>query len=111
MEYEERERLKEEGWKLFSESKTSHGKAGAIMRFVVLAHYYRAVENLKKSQIKKIVGKKYVPGYELDIDDYSRHWLFSMKDHFQSDVFEALCEWYEPEECKFLPKGCTCYRF
>lgn len=117
MEYEEREKLKAEGWKIFSEVKEPYAKRNALMQFIIKAHYWRAREEIESrkdcnSCLRKIFPKKYSPGYEMDIDHYTEHWLYANKDQeFMKDgVFECCVEWYTPISSKYLPNGATVYQ-
>lgn len=118
MDYEEREKLKQEGWSKFKDCKTPYGKMQILMHYIIMAHYWRAREELESSKkcdkyLKLIRGKKYYKYYQLDIDHYTEHWLFANKDQeFMKDgVFESCKEWYEPKESKYLPKGMSIYQF
>ena len=117
MEYEEREKIKSEAWKQFSEASSDSHKANILLHGVVLPHYWRAREKLEakknlKSSLKKIFNKKYCSGYEMDIDHYTEHWLFAQKNaSFMTEgIFEQLCQYYDPKESKYLPAGCTEYQ-
>lgn len=115
--YEEREEMKAEGWRAFGEAKTPHGKATGILR-VIDAHYWRQREaleddRLRRSHLKKVLPKKYYPGYTLDIDHYTPHWMHSMRDKIPEDVMKVLeDQWgYKPTPCPYLPDGHTIYVF
>jgi len=114
MDYNEREQQKTEAWKLLRSEETSLViKAQALLR-VIDAHYWRARERLEeqpKSVQRRIHGKRYLPGYELDIDVYTRHWLHANRHIIAPDVVECVREqWhYDPEPSRFLAKGQTIY--
>lgn len=115
--YEEREKIKQEGWKIFHEGTTPNAKACGLMR-VIDSHYWRQRENLefdscRKGHTKLAVGKKYTPGYVLDIDHYTPHWLYSMRHMVPKEVMEYIEEnWgYVPTECEYLLEGNTIYTF
>lgn len=117
MEYQEREKVKNEAWELFSKASTDAHKANILLHGVITPHYWRARENLEarknlKSLLKKIFPKKYFPGYEMDIDHYTEHWLFAQKNapFMTEGIFEQLCKFYDPKESKYLPAGCTEYQ-
>ncbi len=119
MEYKEREELKRKGWDDFSKAETPSGKCQVLMHTIIKSHYWRAREALEnrkdcKACLKKIRGSKYYPGYELDIDHYTEHWLFANQDHecMMNGVKEAAEEdWYTPKESKYMTKGCSSYSF
>lgn len=115
--YKQREDWKEEAWDCFWASETPNGKASFLLR-VIECHYWRAREDIeernnKKACLKKVAKQKYTPGYELDIDDYTGNWLWSHRNRefMSGGVFDALLEWYEPRESKYLPEGCSVYQF
>jgi hypothetical protein len=117
MKYKEREDLKREGWNLLQKSETPHEKCSAFMHFIIPSHYWRARENLEnrkdyKKCLKVIFGKKYFPGYEMDIDHYTEHWLYSHKIILSvyKGVLESCSEFYEPKESKYLPQGFSIYQ-
>lgn len=114
MDYHERERQKTEAWQLLAAENTSLTiKAQALLR-VIDAHYWRAREHLEarpRTEQRRIHGKRYSPGYQLEIDVYTRHWLHANADRIAPDVIETVREqWhYEPEQSPFLAKGQTSY--
>lgn len=115
--YDERENLKRVAWEAFHKSENEFGKASALLG-VIEAHYWREREYLdfdryKRKHLKMAVQKKYFPGYELDIDHYTLHWLHSMRHLVPKEVLFALKkQWgYEPVQSKYLPDGCTSYQW
>ena len=114
MDYHEREQQKTEAWLLLCSADASLTiKAQALLN-VIEAHYWRAREHLEarpKTEQRRIHGKRYGPGYQLDIDVYTRHWLHANGDRITPEVIDAVREqWhYEPEPCRFLAKGQTSY--
>lgn len=115
--YEEREKMKEEGWDHFNKATTPQGKASGILR-VCEAHYWRQREVFEddpkvKIHTRTVVPKKYSPGYILDIDHYTPHWMFSMRDKIPDDVMKALEDnWgYKPTKSKYLPDKHSLYVF
>lgn len=116
--YEDREKFKKEAWEKISQASSLEEKAYYYLQGVVWAHYWRAREDIEsqrnsKSLLRKIRGKKYCPGYQLDIDHYTKHWLHANKRIIHEEVLNVIKEkWgYEPEETKYLPEGCTSYQF
>jgi hypothetical protein len=113
--YRDREKLKSVGWKLYNPKNDTYTRMDGI-RFICDAHYWRAVEALdcpkKRSKLKKIRGKKYYPGYELDIDHYTPNWLASVRHLFDPEAVELFKKtyYYQEEPNKYLPKGCTIYQ-
>lgn len=114
MDYHEREAQKTEAWRLLAAEETSLPiKAQALLR-VIDAHYWRAREHLEarpRSEQRRIHGKRYCPGYQLDIDVYTRHWLHANGDRIAPEVVAFVRDqWcYEPEPSRFLAKGQTSY--
>lgn len=117
--YQEREKAKSIGWPLFSELKIIrdyHLAVRCLLNSIVWAHYWRCRENIEerkncKTILRKIRGKHYYTGYELDIDHYTRNWLWANSDLLCKEILEYLKEYwgYEPEENKFMKKGYTEY--
>lgn len=117
MDYDEREKLKSEGWKEFNEATTPSHKANIILHRIITAHYWRAKEELEhrrdcKSCLRKIRGKKYYPGYELDIDHYAENWIYAQRnrDFMKDGVYEELLKSYEPIKSNYLPDDCSVYQ-
>lgn len=115
MSYEKREELKTKGWDLFTDAITLSGKALGLL-YVIESHYWRQREELdhdskKKSRLRKLLPTKYSPGYELDIDHYTRHWLHSMRHLVPEDMQKNLTEemGYNPIATKYLPDGHSLY--
>lgn len=112
--YHEREEFKSEGWREISKTDDPNKKAWFFLYRVIWSHYWRAREEIeknskRKSLLKKIRGKKYYPGYILDIDHYTKHWLWANKGMLDEATIKATE--YEPEENKYLPEGRTSYYF
>jgi len=114
MDYHDLDKQKAEAWRLLASEETSLPiKAQALLR-VIDVHYWRAREHLEsrpRSEQRRIHGKRYSPGYQLDIDVYTRHWLHANGDSIAPEVVEYVREqwYYEPEQSKFLAKGQTSY--
>lgn len=115
--YNEREKIKKESWDDFRNAKTPYGKASALLN-VIMSHYWRQREAIesdkyKKKHLKMVVPKKYSPGYELDIDHYTLHWLHSMRHLVPKEVLQVLeDQWgYKPVKSEYLPDGCTIYQW
>ena len=115
MEYLEREELKREAWRQYASKTTStYQKAYAILE-IIRAHYWRAREGLEARTVTKqkiIHGKRYCKGYQLDIDVYTKHWLFANGEKLVSkDVLNCIKDsfGYEPVKSKYLPPGFTSY--
>lgn len=101
-----------------SAASTVSEKSFYYINNIIWCHYWRAREDVEnsinqKTLLRKIRGKKYFNNYKLDIDHYTKHWLYANKDSLSQDVLNEIKKiWgYEPEENKFLPKGCTGYQF
>ena len=116
MEYAEREAMKHKAWKVInSKDANIHAKAWGVLK-VIEAHYWRAREDLEsmpKAAQRRIHGKRYCPGYHLDIDVYTRHWLVANKSiPISYEVIQHVKSefGYDPEESKFLHPGQTSYR-
>jgi hypothetical protein len=115
--YEMRERVKDEGWKKISETACPREKACHYLNNIIWSHYWRARESLEanrkwKSLLKKVMGKKYHPGYMLDMDHYIPHYLYANRERITQKVIDAFKEeWdYKPEKSKHLPDGMTIYQ-
>lgn len=114
LDYRQREILKHEASVVFHSDADMPTRARALLYWCE-AHYWRARSSLgvmPKAFQRKVHGKNYFPGYELDIDVYTRHWLWSMGEKLATnDVLDYLADvfGYTPEKSKFLPKGYTEY--
>jgi hypothetical protein len=115
--YHDREEFKSMGWERYRAGGTPGSRAGGVL-MIIDAHYHGQVEVLecdpkRRSHTKMAVGRKYYPGYELDIDHYTRHWLHSMGHLIDGDVLFFLQEFmgYYAEKSKYLEKGHTVYHF
>lgn len=115
--WEQQEELKLLSSGFYNISKTIYGKASALLMRID-AHYWRALKHLENTKrkayfLKKIRGKKYYTGYELDIDDYTRHWLSANGGNYDPALIECLeSNWgYKAEKNKYLPEGYSIYRF
>jgi hypothetical protein len=115
--YEEREKIKKAGWDLVKGDNSIYMKSVGMLR-VCESHYWRVREQLDGAPLERkytrmAVGKKYSPGYVLDIDHYTPHWLHAMRESIPADIMEYLKEtWgYSPSKCKYLPDGHTIYVF
>ncbi len=117
MDYESREKLKAEGWELFGKAQSAHAKRNVLMHFIITAHYWRAREAIEarkspKKALKMIYALYYTPGYEMDIDHYTPHWLFSQRNQrfMTKEIYDACKEWYQPKRSNYLPEGMTLYQ-
>jgi hypothetical protein len=115
LDYEQRETLKEEATAVLAQTDyPMHVRAQALQRWIE-AHYWRARERLEASSHKfqrRVHGKRYCPGYELDIDVYTRHWLAAVAPQIaeQDVVAYIVAEFgYQPEMSRFLPRGHSYY--
>jgi hypothetical protein len=116
MDYKQREELKEEGWNLLDKCIYPQSKCNIFMHHIIKSHYWRARKHIEIQKnsctlLRKIRGRKYYKNYELDIDDYTPHWLFANKHLMDEETYKCCCKWYEPIESKYLPKGYTTYVF
>lgn len=118
MDYEEREKLKIKGWKLFYDAENAGQKANILLHFIITSHYWRAREELENRSdtakcLKKIRGSKYYSGYTIDIDHYTEHWMHANQEHecMQNGVMEEMKHYYTPRESKYMPKGHSSYYF
>ena len=114
MDYHEREKRKAEAWKLLSAEDTSLTIKAQALLLLIEAHYWRAREHLEarpKAEQRRIHGKRYCRGYELDIDVYTRHWLHANGDRMPPEVVQCVRDqwYYEPEQSPFLAKNQTSY--
>jgi len=116
--YREREESKNKGWELYKKTEDINKKASILLHYIINSHYWRArklLEDSPKTQtlLSKIRGKKYYPGYTLDIDHYVKNWIASNGDRLLSpDVLDVLEEMsYPKEKCKYMPDGNSIYVF
>lgn len=118
--YEERERQKDEGWRLLaSEELSFFEKAHVVLHTIIWAHYWRAriaIENCKdrEERLKTIRGEQYYPCYILDIEHYTNHWLVANgKRLLHPEIIKAISErfYLKPETSEYLPEGMTMYQF
>lgn len=115
MDYLEREELKQDAWNVINSKESPRKKAWAALDLIE-AHYWRALEALNalpKPMQRKIYGKRYYPPHQLEIDEYTCHWLASNGERLiPHPVLQALyaefpC--YKPKKHRYLPIGCTIY--
>jgi len=111
--YEQREIIKKEAWEILRSDAHIHIKSQAMLN-IIDAHYWRAREGFdkypKKTQ-RRIHGKRFLRGYQLDIDVYTRHWLWAQEmapiDKSVRDY--VIKNFYTPEQSRFMGKGKTTY--
>lgn len=115
MNYEEREDAKRSAWAVLGDQKADlHTKAMYALRLIE-AHYWRAKEDVDRSKAefrRRVHGMRYSHFYELDIDVYTRHWLWANADRLLPPGVAdeiARCWGYEPEQHKMLRKGMSMY--
>jgi hypothetical protein len=116
--YMEREEAKREGWDIIgNKDATPYQKAHAYLYRIIWSHYWRARESMEsqrrhKSNLKKVMGNSYYPGYRLDIDHYTNHWLYANGNRISNEVLKIIAEeyFYEPKKNKYLPEGMTLYQ-
>ena len=116
--YQQREQIKSDALSEYVKTDCVKRKAKLTIDGVIFAHYWRAREDIEKAKqtqtkLRKIRGKKYYSGYILDIDHYTRHWLWANGDGQEPDVIEAIKDiyFYEAEHNKYMPKGSSYYLF
>lgn len=118
-----REEIKDLGWRLMRyhrQRKNFYHAAFYLLHGVISSHYWRAREAIEnnrkcKSLLRKIRGKNYYPGYQLDIEHYVSHWLGAngdRRDLFPIEVVRSLEEefYFKAEKNKYLPSGMTNYQ-
>lgn len=113
---EEAIKKREEGIELLKNKRESYVAAQIYLHLIMTADYWLARNEInrqkdKRKLLRKIAPKKYYKGYELDIDHYTEHYLYSNKHLLNEAVYRELCEFYTPKKCKYLPMGCTKYSF
>jgi hypothetical protein len=116
--HETREEVKRLGWEIIHDEKTNiYQKARAYVFYIIWSHYWRAridIEDSKnsKSILRKIRGNKYHPGYVLDIDHYTPHWLHANSNGISYEVLKEIQKQfsYLPEENKYLPYAMSQYQ-
>tara|TARA_R110002126_G_scaffold240782_1_gene384362 strand:+ start:168 stop:668 length:501 start_codon:yes stop_codon:yes gene_type:complete len=112
--------IKSLGWRLYSialDKKDYNDAAHFILHHVIWSHYWRCREDLEKSKryctnVRRIVGKQYFKGYRLEIDHYTRNWLYANGNRLLiPEVMKSLDEFhcYRPEKNKLMPHGMTYY--
>ena len=88
-------------------------QASAVLRWIDECYWdaRKHFEAMPKSVQKRIHGKRYCLGYELDIDVYTRHWLAANSDKLAPGMLDFVREHfgYKPESSRFLEKGQTIY--
>lgn len=121
--YEQREKSKDLCWKIigFLREEGEYFRASVfLLNGVIKSHYWRAREQFlsNKTLLRKVVGKSYSPGYELEFDFYIQNWLYSNHDilplnnEFGQRVIKEFENLYHYKKIpnKYLPKGCTTYQ-
>lgn len=100
-------------WEIYSDKKNNIPKRASAMVRIMQMHYERCIpvfERFNSNNKRMILGNIYKKGYQLDIDHYAPHWIFSMMHIFDIDVVNYFMEnYYKPIECKYLKKGKTQY--
>jgi hypothetical protein len=108
--YNEREKFKSEAWAIYNDEKVDiPGKALAILR-VSEMHYHRMIEDLSVEMQRLVIGSK-PPGYILELDTYTNHWLAANHQLFTPEVGQYILDefHYKPERCKYMPSGRSSY--
>jgi hypothetical protein len=94
-------------------SDNSNEKKWHMLMVVIDGHYWEAkamLDGQPLSYQRRIYGKRYCHGYELDIDVYTRNWLHANSDALGSELMEHVKEYgYSPEASKYLLKGQKMY--
>lgn len=106
------------GWEWIKSDRP--GKRSFGFDLIISAHYVRAwaaLQNSKAAFRRKVYGKRYSPGYELDIDVYTNNWLHSLRNHVAlgrhskaRKDFLTYNPSYKPVRNKYLPDGMTIYQ-
>jgi hypothetical protein len=118
--YIEREDQKDKGWKtLLSENLSLSQKAHVVLNTIIWAHYWRAriaIENSKDRDkyLEMIRDERFYPGYILDIEHYTSHWLASNGERLLTpEIMKTISDefYLKQEENRYLPKGMTMYQF
>lgn len=115
MNYQEREDAKKIAWAVLIRPDVSPREKAFHALKLIEAHYWRAreaVEGMPAPMRRKVHGRRYSRFYELDIDVYTRHWLWANGEKcLPASVLEVLKDdwFYEPEQHKMLGKGCSTY--
>ena len=114
LDYHQREKLKHEASVVFHGDFDVPTRATALLYWCE-SHYWRAKEDLEgctKAVQRKVHGKRYMPGYELELEVYTRHWLWALGSKLAGDdILNYISDTYgfTPEKSKFLEKGKTIY--
>lgn len=115
MNNQECEDAKKEAWEVLRDPEaTTWKKAWFTVHKLITADYWLVrdkVDFASYSFRRKVHGRRYMSGYKLDIDVYTRHWLWANGDTFPSDIIQEIANrfYYEPECHKMMPKGSTMY--
>jgi hypothetical protein len=87
-----------------------------LINLVIYSRYWknRILLNMsknKKTILRSIKKKNYTPGLELGLEEYTRHYLYSMKREYSINTYKQIFETYgyEPEQCKCMIEGSFIY--
>lgn len=114
--YAAREELKALGRELCASSSQPLPVRALGLLAWIKGHYWRAKEALEgspKSFQRRVLGKRWAPGIEIEFDWYVRHWLDANGMRVrEQDVVQCLQDefGYTPEKSPYLPPGATYYR-
>ena len=116
MDYFDQEEAKKEAWAVLRDKDaTTDKKTWYALHKLIAAHYWREKNALEKSNAKfrrRVHGVRYSPHYELDIDVYTRHWMWANADRcLPPEVIAMITDFwgYRQEEHKMMPKGLSMY--
>lgn len=87
-----------------------------LINLVIYSKYWknRILLNMSRNKqtiLRSIMKKNYSPGSELSIDQYTRHYLYSMKREYSNKTYEQIFKTYgyESEQCKCMIDGSYIY--
>jgi len=116
--HSEQETAKEQAWLVVGDKENPiHQRASALLR-VIEAHYWHARQALEaqpKEFLRKVLGKRYTTGIQIEIDWYTSNWLASMEGlrpfHEIAEETKYIIEefGYKPERHRFMKPGNTTY--
>ncbi len=116
MNYKERERVKTKGFKIYNDKTKSINERALALLNIITSHYWRArlcIENGRTPQtvLRKIMGKTYEKGTELDIHCYTKDWLGSNGDRYDKEIVKVLEQeyGYVSRKNRYLGDGCSVY--
>lgn len=111
-----REAVEKEGWDDIATDNNIRGVVDAYINKVIWAKYWNARVALENSGnnpelLSLIMGRRVSEEYKLDIDVYTKHWLYAHIDDVGADILSAIHDiyGYAPVRSKYLLDGADFY--